>query len=922
MVWAATKEPHRFEAKDLRLMELVADRCGAAIEHGRLDEAERRSRLGVEHARLHLALLARAGDLLSTALDSYDDALRSWPAWSFPSSPTGSPSTSWTTTASCAGWSTACGARGGPPSPSSDDVPHRHPQGERLVRLAMAKGRPEVVMNSRRDRDRRMGESPPLPGSFADGAPAAGVESMLIVPIRVRGLSFGALSFVTGLGRRGYRRSDLETAQGLAERVGVAVERVLAWGTSRAAESTATRYADRLQRLMEAALVVNAPLAEPEVLRVLADHAQRVLGAQQVVVSAAPIGGEHDRDGVAVPRPGTRPRPGRGDHRQRPRGPVQPAPTLPRVSRPPCPTAQRTIAPVADVPWLAVPLSDSAGMCQRVIVAVGKKGGLFTAEDESVLTLLAEMASVRLRNAHLYQAVEGNEHRLRTVVDSSPLAIAELDLAGDARWWNRAAEDLFGWDSETSVPKRIPVRTSAETVLSELWERARAGHPTLGTQIEARGGADELIELSVSTGAVDRPRHGSRHLDGGRGRHRAAPADGAVPPGRAPRRHGAHGGWGGARLQQPPHRDPRLQRGAARRLAEADPAREDVAAIQRAGQRAAALTSQLLAIGHRRALQPAVIDVDAVVKSMEPMLGRLLGEDVELELVSSPIPAQILADSAELERALLNLAINARDAMPSGGRFTISTRVVGQAHQAARNLVAVSLSDTGSGMDAETAEHCFEPFFTTKGLAQGTGLGLATVHAAVTQAGGDVSVETAPGHGTTFTLWFPADDGVVVPLTTTVPGATSGQEVILLVEDEEELGRLAVRELEERGYTVVASSRAAQAIALAQSRPERVDLLVTDVVMPGMSGIELAAVLTERYPGLPVLFVSGHLDSGAVGRHPLPDAADLLAKPFTPNQLAMRVRDALDRAARSRGEAPATEPTEAKRGRWARVVQG
>ena len=279
------------------------------------------------------------------------------------------------------------------------------------------------------------------------------------------------------------------------------------------------------------------------------------------------------------------------------------------------------------------------------------------------------------------------------------------------------------------------------------------------------------------------------------------------------------------------------------------------------------------------------------------MIVRLLGKDVELDLIPGSPPGLILADPAELERALLNMVINARDAMPTGGRIEFSTKVVGADLPGSWRVVALMVSDNGAGMDPETVEHCFEPFFTTKGLARGTGLGLAAVHAMVTQAGGHITVESTVGVGTTFTLWFPTAEGALEPQE--APASTDldrGDEVILLVEDEEELRRLAVRELDRRGYAVVVASAGAEALEVARSLDGRIDLLVTDVVMPGMSGIELAAQVSAQWPLMPVLFVSGHLDEGSVGRHRMAADADLLAKPFTPNQLGQRVRQALDRA--------------------------
>jgi CheY-like chemotaxis protein len=309
-----------------------------------------------------------------------------------------------------------------------------------------------------------------------------------------------------------------------------------------------------------------------------------------------------------------------------------------------------------------------------------------------------------------------------------------------------------------------------------------------------------------------------------------------------------------------------------------------------------------LAIGHRQVGQPGVVDPDRIVRAMEPMLVRVMGEDVQLELVPPDPGGRILVDPAEIERAMLNLAINARDAMPKGGRLVIRTRVVGADLPAPQRIVALAVSDTGTGMDEETAEHCFEPFYTTKGMAKGTGLGLAAVHAMVTQAGGQVSVDTAPGRGTTITLWFPAveEDESALDDASFAQDSSGGDELVLVVEDEDELRRLAVRELEERGYLVLAAANGVEALAVAHSLARPVDLLVTDVVMPEMNGVELAETLFDLWPSVAVLFVSGHLDEGAMDRHPLDPDADLLPKPFTPDQLGRRARQALDRAAANR----------------------
>ena len=905
VVQVGTRRAHRFQARDLQLLQLVADRSAASIERARLDEAERRSRLGAEHARQHVALLARAGDVLATALESYDAAMGDLIDVVVPS---------------FADWFAVDVvdqrgmlrrvADGGSGPWAARSVSHPHPEGDALVRKVLASGRPEIVVRTRREGEPHGGE-PATPGTYLETDPHSDIESMFVVPVHLRGLSFGALSFITGPGRRGYRRSDLDTARGLAERVAIAIERVLLWSESRQAELSATRHAGQLRRLMEAALAVNAPLAEPQVLRVLSEHARRVLEAEHAVVLVVPTE-EGELEDVAV-----------GDAEVE----VTAPPFLGDATASVVHAASRMVAqanrplrstggvpddaddaaaipelPAAARPWMAVPLSDSTSPNRRAIVVLGRSRS-FNAEDESVLVLLAQMATVALDNARLYQAVQGNEQRLQAVVESSPLAIAELDLEGAARWWNLAAGSLFGWDDGPDAQRRIPAADdTASASLARLWDRTRHGEATVGVQLTAHRN-DDLLQLSVSTAPlVDHEGTVTGIL--------------AVAEDVTERQKMLDQFQQAERLGAMA----RLAGGVAhdfnnlltvilgcseillRQIDDGDPIAAEVEAIQRAGQRAAALTSQLLAIGHRQVGQPEVVDPDTIVHGMEPMLVRVLGEDVELDVVPASPGGHILVDPAELERTILNMAINARDAMPQGGRFVIRTRVVGEEQPLSQRIIALAVGDTGTGMDTETAEHCFEPFFTTKGLSRGTGLGLAAVHAMVTQAGGQVSLDTAPGRGTTFTLWFPAVEAEDASLDEVAGDGDSsfGDELVLVVEDEQELRRLAVQELERRGYIVLGAGNGAEALMVANSLERPIDILVTDVVMPEMNGIELADALTERWPWLAVLFMSGHLDEGAMQRHPLDPDAELLPKPFTPDQLGRRVRVALDRTAANR----------------------
>jgi signal transduction histidine kinase/ActR/RegA family two-component response regulator len=331
--------------------------------------------------------------------------------------------------------------------------------------------------------------------------------------------------------------------------------------------------------------------------------------------------------------------------------------------------------------------------------------------------------------------------------------------------------------------------------------------------------------------------------------------------------------------------------------------------IQRTTDRAAALTRQLLAFSRRQLLQPIVLDLNGVVAEMEKMLRVLIGEDVELVTLLDPALGRVRADAGQLEQVLMNLAVNARDAMPGGGRLTIGTANVALGGADARRAVgiepgryvALTVGDTGVGMDAATQARVFEPFFTTKGPGKGTGLGLATVYGIVQQSGGHVTVESAPGRGAMFTVRLPRVEEALEVLEPDVPtgGPRSGSETILLVEDEDEVRGLVRKMLRVRGYTVLEAGGGPQALELSRTHPGPIDLLVTDVVMPQMSGAELASRLTPLRPAMRVLYISGYTDD-AIGHHGvLEPGVAFLHKPFTAQALATKVREALETAARA-----------------------
>jgi len=307
-----------------------------------------------------------------------------------------------------------------------------------------------------------------------------------------------------------------------------------------------------------------------------------------------------------------------------------------------------------------------------------------------------------------------------------------------------------------------------------------------------------------------------------------------------------------------------------------------------AAERASGLTRQLLTFGRKDVLAPKVLDVNASVREAESMLRRLIGEDILLVVELEPDAWPVTIDPGHLGQVLMNLSVNARDAMPRGGTLVIRTMNIEQ-------HVCLRVSDSGMGMPPEVLARVFEPFFTSKGVGKGTGLGLAVVHGIVDQSGGRIEVESEPNRGTTFSIYLPKS-GITDAAATDVapPMPRHGHESILLVEDEASLRQLAAQALRARGFTVLLAADGAEALRVLEAHPQRLDLLVTDVVMPNMDGRELADRLRERIPGLKVLFLSGYMDDALLRRGVFEANETLLQKPFTPSSLAQRVCDVLD----------------------------
>jgi two-component system cell cycle sensor histidine kinase/response regulator CckA len=540
--------------------------------------------------------------------------------------------------------------------------------------------------------------------------------------------------------------------------------------------------------------------------------------------------------------------------------------------------------------WTLTPWLDDAG--ERI-------GGLALIEDVTARRDTEERA-------------RDSEARNASLLATAPYAIVSIDETGEIVSVNPAAEALFGYRGDEMVGRNITMLMGGAHVVRH----------------------DEYLKRYLATGEA-------RVIGIGRdvvGRHR----DGREIPVRLSVGEAVYGGRRmfigilhdlretrhlEQRLQQAQKMDAigRLAGGVAHdfnnvltialsaselallELPAEHPIREVLQEVRDAGERGAVLTRQLLALSRRGVPTLTRVDVGSLVQGMRKMLSRLLGEDIELTVTAEDGGAPVRADVGLLEQVVLNLAINARDAMPSGGALRVSVRVTDlDAAYARQNPgvtagphVVLEIADDGVGMDAETREHLFEPFFTTKEQGQGTGLGLATVYGIVTQAGGHIEVDSAPGQGATFRVYLPREDddeaAAAAPRAGTRSDDLRGDEVVLLVEDDSAVRAMARKALAAHGYAVLEAADGKEALRVEEEHQGPIHLLVTDVVMPRLSGRQLAERLIRRRPDLRVVYMSGYTSDAVLLRGVTPDTS-FLHKPFTPRALARTVRLALDRA--------------------------
>ncbi len=497
--------------------------------------------------------------------------------------------------------------------------------------------------------------------------------------------------------------------------------------------------------------------------------------------------------------------------------------------------------------------------------------------------------------------------QLQAVFEAAPLAVMALDREGNVLSWNTAAERIFGWSEEEVLGRRPPyVTEDKREEFGGYLGRVLGGESIIGadvrrqkkdgTPIDCSGYAAPLYSADgsvagIMTIMVDVTER--RDLEARLAQSQRMESIGLLAGGVA---HDFNN------LLTVILGNCELVLGD---IPADSPQRPDIEDIRNAADHAAALTRQLLAFSRRQVLQPKVLSLNTVVAEIMEMLRRIIGEDIDLVTEPDSALASTRADPVEMGQVVMNLAVNARDAMPEGGRLLIKTENVDVLRDAAADgdtippgsYVALSISDTGHGMDKDTMSRIFEPFFTTKHTGKGTGLGLSTVYGIVKQSGGYISVQSEPGRGATFRIYMPELREVAEETGEDTPvRAGAGSETILLVEDEAALRTPMRRGLEKEGYSVIEADSAREALEICKEYEGEIHLMVTDLVMPGMDGLELGKRIAPLRPGMKVLYTSGYSED-VIDREGVTEADDFLQKPYTPSALGWRIRQLLDRAA-------------------------
>ena len=554
--------------------------------------------------------------------------------------------------------------------------------------------------------------------------------------------------------------------------------------------------------------------------------------------------------------------------------------------------------------WMGVPLRVNNHAFGALVVQTYSKNIRYGERDKEILTFVARQVASAVEIKRNEQALRRSEARYRSLVQSSVYGIYRSSLEGRFLDVNPALITMLGYDSAEEVLLLDPekdVFAQAEEhrrLIEEFrrmgrldgfevkWRRKDGGAVTVRISGRAVSSADEPADVleAIAEDVTDR-----RALEDQFRQAQKMEAVGRLAGGVA---HDFNNllmvisGYAEVILAQVDPENPLHEKGRA---------------IQLAADRATTLTRQLLAFSRKQLLELKVVDVNAIVEDMERLLRPFIGENIELMTILCTEAAHIRADAGQLEQVIMNLVVNAKDAMPAGGKLTLRTEHVavdenhrrGQHFIRPGNYVMLSVRDTGTGMDRETQSRIFEPFFTTKEKGKGTGLGLSTVYGIVKQSGGYVIVQSEVGSGTTFHIYLPLVEGSAEKRTVVVPDAVGGTETILLVEDEESVRQLVRDTLSSKGYRVLEAENGEAGIETAARHSDKIDLVITDVVMPGMGGREMAKQLLVKRPKARVLFLSGYTEDAIAGDGSIEKGTAFLQKPFTLQNLLRKVREVL-----------------------------
>jgi PAS domain S-box-containing protein len=554
--------------------------------------------------------------------------------------------------------------------------------------------------------------------------------------------------------------------------------------------------------------------------------------------------------------------------------------------------------------WLGVPLRTPSRTIGVLVLQHYEDEHAFDQRDLEFLSSVGDQIALAIERKRAEDALGDSEERYRELVENAMDIIYTHDLDGNYTSVNKAGERITGYTRDESIGLSL-VQTVAPEYLPKAREmvvRKLSGEEITAYDLEiiAKDGSRIPIEVNtriiyengipVGVQGIARDIRERRLLEDQLRQSQKLEGIGLLAGGIA---HDFNNlltvinGYGDLTLRSMPV---------------SDPLRINVVAMKDAGDRAAALTSQLLAFSRKQVLQPRVHNLNVVITDLEKMLRRIIRESIEFRTVLDPELGNIKADPGQIEQVIMNLSVNARDAMPNGGILTIETENVHLDEEYASQhmkvvpgpFVEMTVTDTGEGMEEKIRRRIFEPFFTTKELGKGTGLGLSTVHGIVKQSGGDILVSSEVGQGTTFKIYLPCVDETIQKPKWTDDEDYSGTETILLVEDEEIVRNLVRQILTSYGYNVLEAVGGNDALAICETYCEPIYLLLTDVIMPGMSGWDLKDRVGELYPSIKILFMSGYADETITQSGILDSGAAFIEKPFSPDDLACKVREVLE----------------------------